>query len=112
MGQNQRPKRSNLKKMLHERQMQQKDLARLADLETYQVSNYVNGKFDDMLLSTGVKICEALHCTFDEAFGDKVKEMKSQIKQDRDSDEVEYEEEEEEFDEHEEEEEEEEENED
>lgn len=101
---NERPHRSNLKKMLHERKMHQVDLARLANLETYQVSNYVNGKFEDMLLSTGVKICEALRCSFDEAFGDKVKEMKSQIKKERGSNMFEYETNEEEYQEHEEEE--------
>jgi DNA-binding Xre family transcriptional regulator len=73
------PKRTNLKRLLQERRLQQKDLAKLADLETYQVSKYVNGKFDDMLFSTGVKICNALHCTFDEAFGDKVAEMKKEL---------------------------------
>lgn len=80
MERGQRPKRSNLKIMLHERRMQQKDLAKLADLETYQVSNYVNGKFDDMYLKTAVKICYALNCTMDEAFGDKVKEMKAEVR--------------------------------
>lgn len=74
------PKRSNLKKMLNERRMSQKNLAKLSDLEEYQISNYVTGKFDDMLLSTSVKICEALDCTVDEAFGDKVREMKSDLR--------------------------------
>ena len=75
------PKRSNLKMMLHDRKMQQKDLAKLANLETYQVIEYVNGKRDDMLLSTALKICNALNCSLDEAFGDKIKEIKHKIRQ-------------------------------
>ena len=74
------PQRSNLKILLNERRMEQKHLAKLADLEKYQVSNYVNGKYDDMLLSTAVKICYALNCSLNEAFGDKIKEMKHQIR--------------------------------
>jgi len=74
--------------------MQQKDLAILADLETYQVSEIVNGKRYDMLVSTAAKICEALQCSFDEAFGDRFAEMKSDIVAHRLIDDVEHEEEE------------------
>jgi len=79
MGENKPPKRSNIKKIIHARKMQQKDLAKLADLETYQVSEIVNVTRYDMLLSTAVKICEALKISFDEGFGDRFLEMKSDI---------------------------------
>ncbi len=71
------PKRSNLKVILHERRIQQKDLAKLADLETYQISKYVSGKYEDILMGTAIKICYALNCSIDDAFGDKMKEMRS-----------------------------------
>ena len=75
-----RPKRSNLKKILQDRKMQQKHLAQLADLETAQISLFVKGNKDgertDLLMSTAVKICKVLECTLDEAFGDLVRELK------------------------------------
>jgi DNA-binding Xre family transcriptional regulator len=74
------PKRNNLKIILHERRIQQKDLAKLANLETYQISNYVSGKYDDILLGTAIKICYALNCSIEEAFGDKMKEMRTSVR--------------------------------
>ena len=74
-----KPKKSNLKIILETRQLQQKHLAQLTDLETCQVSLLVkgdkNGKRSNLHMSTAVKICRVLRCSLDEAFGDLINQL-------------------------------------
>jgi DNA-binding Xre family transcriptional regulator len=63
-------KTTNLKLILETKRMSQKKLAELSDLETYQISNIVNGKAPNIYLTTAKKICNALNCSLDEAFED------------------------------------------
>lgn len=61
---------TNLQKILNKKKMTQKHLAKLADLEVYQVSKLCTGLQTDFLISTAKKICNTLDVTLDEAFGD------------------------------------------
>ncbi len=56
--------------MIRKRGVTQRQLALASGTEEYQISNWASGKKFDLLLSTMQKICRALHCTLDEAFGD------------------------------------------
>ncbi len=62
--------RTNLRVILRERKITQTELAEMAGLEVYQISNIVTGKQKDLLMSTAKKICNALNITLDEGFGD------------------------------------------
>jgi len=59
-----------LRVILRQNKITQTQLAQMADLEIYQVSNIVSGKHKDMLMSTAKKICNALNISLDEAFGE------------------------------------------
>lgn len=63
-------RRTNLRVFLREHKITQTELAQMAGLQIYQVSNIVSGKQKDILMSTAKKICNALSLTLDEAFGD------------------------------------------
>lgn len=61
---------TKLKKLLKKKGIKQYQLAVLAGMCEWQISNLCNGKQVDILLSTAMRICNALNCTLDEAFGD------------------------------------------
>lgn len=63
-------KLTRLKIVLLEKGITQKELTQRADLEFSQVSRIVSGKQENLLMSNAKKICKALGCTLDEAFGD------------------------------------------
>lgn len=56
--------------VLAQQGLKQKDLVRLCDLETCQVSNIVSGKVTNISLATAKKIAKALNSTLDAVFGD------------------------------------------
>jgi putative transcriptional regulator len=62
--------RVKLKTILKQRNITQTELAKMTDLEIYQVSKICSGKLNDMLLSTALKICNALDVSFERIFGD------------------------------------------
>ena len=51
-------------KMLIDRDMKKKDLARIADLSTYTIQKM--NRNENVNTETLTKICEALNCTFDD----------------------------------------------
>ena len=51
-------------KMLIDRDMKQKDLARIADLSTYTIQKM--NRNENVNTETLTKICKALNCTFDD----------------------------------------------
>jgi DNA-binding Xre family transcriptional regulator len=59
-----------LKKILLEKQMTQKHLSKLSDVEEYKISLLCAGKSKDLFLSTAKRICASLNCSLDDAFGD------------------------------------------
>jgi transcriptional regulator with XRE-family HTH domain len=61
---------TNLKIILKKKKISQTELAKLSDLEIYQVSNIVSGKQKDILLSTAKRICNALNISLNDAFGE------------------------------------------
>ncbi|HWY13072.1 MAG TPA: helix-turn-helix transcriptional regulator [Bacteroidia bacterium] len=61
---------TKLKKILLEKRMMQKDLAKLANVEVYQISQIASGKKTNIMLDTAKRICNALNKTLDEVFGD------------------------------------------
>jgi len=67
-----KPRRTKLKQMIQKRGMKQYQLAKLADMQIYQVSQLASGKQTDLMLSTAGRICNALNCTLDEAFSDLI----------------------------------------
>ncbi len=64
---------TRLKKVLNERKMTQKELAKRADVAEYKISHLCAGKSKDLFLSTAQKICDVLNCSLDDAFGDVIK---------------------------------------
>jgi len=61
---------TRLKKVLSDKKMSQKELAKLSDVAEYKISQLCAGKSKDLFLSTAMKICDVLNCTLDDAFGD------------------------------------------
>lgn len=61
---------TRLKIILAQKGMTQKELAEIAGVEVYQISNICSGKKTNIMLETAKRICFALDVTLDEAFGD------------------------------------------
>jgi putative transcriptional regulator len=61
---------TRLKKVLNDKKLSQKELAKLSDVAEYKISQLCAGKSNDLFLSTAKKICDVLNCTLDDAFGD------------------------------------------
>lgn len=61
---------TKLKKLLRARHLSQIQLAQLTGMPKCQISKLCTGEQVDILLSTALRICNALNCNFDEAFGD------------------------------------------
>jgi DNA-binding Xre family transcriptional regulator len=61
---------TRLKKVLNDKKLSQKELAKLSDVAEYKISQLCAGKSKDLFLSTAKKICDVLNCTLDDAFGD------------------------------------------
>lgn len=61
---------TKLKKLLTEKGISQIQLARKTGMPKCQISKLCTGEQVDILLSTALRICNALNCHFDEAFGD------------------------------------------
>lgn len=64
---------TRLKKVLTDKKMSQKELAKLSDVAEYKISQLCMGKSKDLFMSTAKRICEVLNCTLDDAFGDIMK---------------------------------------
>jgi len=62
--------RTKLEFIIMKRGIMQKDLAVMADVEKYQISQICSGQKKNIMLDTAKKICKALNVTLDEAFGD------------------------------------------
>lgn len=62
--------KTRLKQVLTEKKMSQKTLADKTDIGEYKISLLCSGKAKNIHLSTARRICDALECTLDEAFGD------------------------------------------
>ena len=66
---------TRLKKILNDKKMSQKKLAKLSDVAEYKISQLCMGKAKDLFFSTAQRICDTLNCSLDDAFGDmKMKE--------------------------------------
>lgn len=63
-------RRTNLLVLMRERKVSKTLLALLTGLEITQVQNISTGMQKDLLMSTAMKICNALDVSLDEAFGD------------------------------------------
>jgi len=63
---------TRLKKMLLDRKITQKELARLSEVAEYKISQLCAGKSKNLYITTAKKICEVLNCTLDDAFGDVI----------------------------------------
>lgn len=61
---------TRLKLTLSKRKMTQKELAEKSDVGEYKISLLCSGKADNVQLETCKRICVALNCSLDEAFGD------------------------------------------
>lgn len=61
---------TRLKMILINKKITQKKLANLSNVAEYKISLLCAGKSKDLYLSTMKKICEALNCSLDDAFGD------------------------------------------
>jgi hypothetical protein len=55
------------------------ELANLADLEKYQVSKYVNGNYNDILLGTALRICHAVQEPLHVAFADRIQILTEKV---------------------------------
>ena len=64
---------TRLKKILNDKNMSQKELAKISDVAEYKISQLCMGKSKDLFFSTAQRICDALKCTLDDAFGDILK---------------------------------------
>jgi putative transcriptional regulator len=65
---------TRLKKVLNDRKMSQKELAKLSDVAEYKISQLCSGKSKDLFISTAKRICDSLSCSLDDAFGDIIKQ--------------------------------------
>lgn len=64
-------KKTKLRIILDTKRIMQKDLAKKADVEIYQISEICSGKrTGNIMLSTAKRIVKVLGVTLDEAFGD------------------------------------------
>jgi len=61
---------TRLKLMLKKKKIKQKDLAGSCDVGEYKISLLCSGKAHNVQLDTCKRICIALNCSLDEAFGD------------------------------------------
>jgi DNA-binding Xre family transcriptional regulator len=61
---------TRLKKVLFDKGMTQKELAKKADIGEYKISLLCSGKAKNIHLITAKRICDVLNCTLDQAFGD------------------------------------------
>ena len=61
---------TKLRACITERGLTQEQVAKLSNVEIYQISKLASGVSRDCLLSTAKKICNALNKTLDEAFGE------------------------------------------
>lgn len=61
---------TRLKLILTKRKMTQKELAEKSDIGEYKISLLCSGKINNVQLDTCKRICIALQCSLDEAFGD------------------------------------------
>jgi|TARA_B110000503_G_C7094872_1_gene391107 putative transcriptional regulator len=61
---------TRLKKILNDKKMSQKELAKLSDVAEYKISQLCMGKSKDLFFSTAQRICDTLKCSLDDAFGD------------------------------------------
>lgn len=66
---------TRLKKVLTDKKMSQKELAKLSDVAEYKISQLCMGKSKDLFMSTAKRICEVLNCSLDDAFGDIMKQF-------------------------------------
>jgi DNA-binding Xre family transcriptional regulator len=57
---------TRLKKVLTDKKMSQKELAKLSDVAEYKISQLCMGKSKDLFLSTAKRICEVLNVNLDE----------------------------------------------
>ena len=64
---------TRLKKILKDKNMSQKELAKLSDVAEYKISQLCMGKSKDLFFSTAKRICDILKCSLDDAFGDMEK---------------------------------------
>ncbi len=64
---------TRLKKLLIEKEISQKELAKLSDVAEYKISQLCMGKSKDLFVSTAKRICDVLNVSLDEAFGDLIK---------------------------------------
>jgi DNA-binding Xre family transcriptional regulator len=64
---------TRLKKILNDKHISQKELAKLSDVAEYKISQLCMGKSKDLFLSTAQRICDVLKCSLDDAFGDVMK---------------------------------------
>jgi DNA-binding Xre family transcriptional regulator len=64
---------TRLKRILFDKEMTQKKLAKLSDVEEYKISLLCRGKAKDVRISTARRICDVLQVSLDEAFGDVIK---------------------------------------
>lgn len=74
MEQNYGDKPTRLRLILAQKGIMQKDLAIMANVEKYQISQLCSGLKSNVMLDTAKRIAKALNVTLDEAFGDDIKE--------------------------------------
>jgi len=72
MEQNHGGKPTKLRLILVEKGIMQQDLAKMSNVEKYQISQLCSGLKSNVMLDTAKKIARALNVTLDEAFGDDV----------------------------------------
>ena len=70
MKQNYNGEPTRLRQVLDLKGIKQKDLAVMANVETYQISKLCSGLKSNVMLDTAKRIAKALNVTLDEAFGD------------------------------------------
>lgn len=64
---------TRLKKVLNDKKITQKELAKISEVAEYKISQLCAGKSKDLFMSTARRICTALECSLDDAFGDVLK---------------------------------------
>jgi DNA-binding Xre family transcriptional regulator len=64
---------TRLKKVLNDKNISQKQLAKMSEVAEYKISQLCMGKSKDLFLSTAKRICEVLNVSLDDAFGDVIK---------------------------------------
>ena len=61
---------TNLRRMLSKKQMSQKELSEATGIPEYKISLLARGKVKHFRMTTVKRICTAIGCSVDEAFGD------------------------------------------